>query len=142
MATSRAQKGRLLLLKVSDNTSPGVFTTIGGIRSRTMTLNNEVVDITDSDNAPWRVLLEDAGIRSVSVSGSGIFKDEVNQNLMRTMVMQGTIRDFQIVFAESGDLFQGQFQLASVEYTGEHNAQIDFSITLERAGEVVFIEAP
>lgn len=138
MPTNVAQKGRNLLLKVSDNTSPGVFTTIGGIRSRTITLNNETVDITDSDNAPWRQLLEDGGMRSVSISGSGIFKDESNQNLMRSMAASGAIRDFQAVF-ESGDYFQGQFQVASVEFTGEHNAQVDFSITLESAGEVPFI---
>ncbi len=140
MPTDNAQKGRNLLLKLSDNTSPGVFTTIGGIRSRTITINNETVDITDSDNAPWRILLEDAGLRSVSLSGSGIFKDEANQNTLRDMAMQGTIRDFQIVF-ESGDMFQGLFQLSSFEYSGEHNAQVDFSVSIESAGETVFIPA-
>lgn len=141
MAANLAQKGRNLLIKVSDDTSPGNFTTLGGMRSKTMTINNETVDITDSDCAPWRVLLADAGLRSISLSGSGIFKDEINQDLMRQMAMDGSIRDMQMVF-ENGDVFQGQFQVASTEFSGEHNAQVDFSTTIESAGEVIFTEGP
>ena len=45
-----AQKGKDLLLKV-DSTGTGVFTTVAGMRSRTLSLNSETVDITHAESA-------------------------------------------------------------------------------------------
>ena len=39
-----AQAGRSLLMKVGNGGSPEAFTTIGGMRSTTITLNDEIVD--------------------------------------------------------------------------------------------------
>ncbi len=47
------QKGRNMLIKVNDGSSPESFSTVAGVRSRTITINQELVDITDSDIAPW-----------------------------------------------------------------------------------------
>lgn len=131
-----AQKGRKILLKISDGTSPGTFSTIGGIRTRTITINNESVDITDSDNAPWRVLMGDAGIRSVTISGSGVYKDAADILAVRANALDGSIEDFQVVY-EDGDMLQGLFQVTSFEDGGEHNGERTFSITLESAAEIV-----
>lgn len=128
-----AQKGRSVLIKVSDGGSPDVFTTVGGIRSRTFTVNNESVDITDSDNAPWRALLGDAGLRSISVSGSGVFKDDASYNIVEDLSFSGLNRDFQLVLANS-DYIQGSFQIASLSYAGEHNGEQTYDVTLESAG--------
>ena len=38
-----AQKGSALLMKIGDGASPEAFTTIGGMRSTSMTLNDEMV---------------------------------------------------------------------------------------------------
>lgn len=127
-----AYKGRLILLKISDGTSPGVFTTIGGIRSRTITVNNETVDITDSDNAPFRQLLGDTGMRSLSVSGSGIFKDDTGVTAVEDLAYTGDLQEFQITFP-NGDTIQGMFAVASFEYSGDYNSNQNFSITLESA---------
>ena len=39
-----AQKGSALLMKIGDGASPEVFTTIGGMRSTSISMNDEVVD--------------------------------------------------------------------------------------------------
>ena len=44
-----AQKGSAMLLKVGNGGSPETFTTIGGLRSTGITLNDEAVDITNKD---------------------------------------------------------------------------------------------
>ena len=48
-----AQKGSSLLVKIGDGASPEAFTTIGGLRSTSISLNDEAVDVTtmDSSNA-------------------------------------------------------------------------------------------
>ena len=128
-----AQKGREMLVKVSDGGSPDVFSTVGGIRTRSFAVNNEQVDITDSDNAPWRQLLGDAGLRSISVSGSGVFKDEAAINTVEELAFSGNNRDFQLVFGNS-DYIQGSFQVAGFTYEGEHDGEQTYTLSLESAG--------
>jgi TP901-1 family phage major tail protein len=135
-----AQRGRDILLKISDGASPGTFTSIAGLRSKTMTLNNETVDITTSDDAPWRQLLGDTGLRSVSLSGSGVFEDDAAVNSCEELALNGNLQEFQIVFG-NGDLFQGLFQVTSFEYGGEHTAEQTYSISLESGGVVTLNRA-
>jgi len=135
-----AQKGRSILLKVGDGASPPTFTTIGGVRSRTITLNNETVDITTSDEAPWRQLLADTGLRSCSMSGSGVFKDDAAINTVENAAFNGTIDEYQIVFG-NGDIIQGLFQLTSFEYAGEHVGEQTYSISFESADICTLIRA-
>ncbi|MGB0412249.1 MAG: phage major tail protein, TP901-1 family, partial [Pikeienuella sp.] len=68
-----AQKGKDLLIKVD---AGGGFETVAGVRATRISLNAASVDVTTADSAGrWRELLAGAGVRSASVSGSGIFKD-------------------------------------------------------------------
>ena len=129
-----AQKGRKVLVQSNDGSSPASYTTIGGMRSKTITVNNELVDITDDENAPWRHLL------AVTISGSGIFKDDATMNRIEDLGLQGGIDDFRILF-ENGDSFEGLFQVTSYEYGGEHNGEQTFSITLESAAEIRHVRA-
>ena len=49
-----AQKGSALLMKIGNSASPEVFTTIAGMRS-TISMNDEVVDITNKDSGRARL---------------------------------------------------------------------------------------
>ena len=70
-----AQKGSAMLMKVGNGGSPETFTTIGGLRSTSLTINNESVDVTNKDSSNKRTMLAAAGVQSISVSGSGVFTD-------------------------------------------------------------------
>lgn len=130
-----AQKGRLFLLSIGDGASPEVFTGIAGLRSKTLTINNESVDVTTSDEAPWRELLGDTGLRSLSVSGSGVFQDDTAINSVEDLALNGLLNNFQIAF-ENNDVFEGAFQVTSFEYGGEHTAEQTYSISLESSGTI------
>jgi TP901-1 family phage major tail protein len=77
-----AQKGKDVLMKI--NTSGSTYVTIGGLRSTSITLNDEAVDITNKDSLGTRTLLAGAGVNSISVSGSGVFTDSTAEALVRT----------------------------------------------------------
>ena len=78
-----AQKGKDILLKIGDGATPEVFTTVAGLRARTISLNAKSVDATDSDSTGrWRELLAGAGVRQASVSGSGILRDAASDAAM------------------------------------------------------------
>ena len=132
-----AQKGKDLLLKV-DSDGIGTFTTVAGLRSRTLTFNAESVDTTHSESAGrWRELLEGAGAKHARVTGAGIFKDAASDALIRTYVFNGTIRTWQIVVPDFG-IVQGPFQINTFELTGRHDGEIAFDLTLDSAGELTF----
>lgn len=133
-----AQKGRDLLLKIENGAG---FATVAGLRSKRLAFNAQIVDVTDSDSAGhWRELLGGAGVQRAAVSGSGIFKDQASDALVRTVFFNGTISDWQIVIPDFGTI-SGPFQVAALEYSGAHDGEILFEIALESAGALTF-EAP
>ena len=132
-----AQKGKDLLLKV-DADGTGNFTTVAGLRSRSIALNAEAVDITHSDSAGrWRELLAGAGVKRARVQGAGIFKDAASDEIVRGYVFNGTIRNWQIVVPDFGTI-AGPFQVAALEFSGLHDREVDFELSLESAGEITF----
>lgn len=135
-----AEKGRAFVLKVGDGATSEAFTTVGGMRTTSLTINGEQVDVTDKDSAGWRELLAAAGVTSVSLSGSGVFKDTASEATIRANALAQSIDNYQIVF-ESADYFEGGFQIASLEYAGEYNGARTYNITLESSGQVTYTSA-
>lgn len=132
-----AQKGKDLLLKV-DSTGAGAFTTVAGLRSRAIAFNAETVDITHQESAgAWRELLAGAGVKSVRLTGSGIFKDAASDELIRSYVFNGTIRAWQVAIPDFG-VVEGPFQITSFELTGRHDREVAFDLALDSAGEITF----
>ena len=130
-----AQKGRDLLLKIENGAG---FATVAGLRSKRLSFNAQIVDVTDADSAGrWRELLGGAGVQRAAVSGSGIFKDQASDALVRSVFFAGSIADWQIVIPDFGTV-SGSFQVAALEYSGTHDGEILFEIALESAGALAF----
>ena len=132
-----AQKGRLMLLKRGDGDSTEVFTAIGGFRSNSLSINNEPVEITNKDSAGQRETLSGAGVTSVSVSGSGVFKDDAIYILVAADALANTQGNWQILIPDLGT-YTGAFDITSLEDAGEHNGEVTYSIALESAGAITF----
>lgn len=130
-----AQKGKDLLLKMSDGSS---FVTVAGLRSRRIAFNAEIVDVTDAESTDrWRELLAGAGVRRASLSGRGLFKDAASDALVRQAFFDGVINTCQVVVPDFGTI-EGMFQIASLEFAGEHNGEVTFDLALESAGALTF----
>jgi TP901-1 family phage major tail protein len=109
-----AQKGKDLLLKV-DAEETGVFATVAGMRSRRLSFNADIVDITNAESAGrWRELLEGAGVRRAGLSGAGVFKDAASDASVRELFFNGSIRNWQVAIPDFGTV-TGPFQVTSVE---------------------------
>jgi TP901-1 family phage major tail protein len=131
-----AQKGSALLLKIGSG-SPVTYATIGGLRSTSITLNDEPVDITNKDSAGVRTLLAQGGVQSMSVSGSGVFTDATSEGALRTAFGAASFSQYQLVIPDFGT-YTGTFMIASLEYAGEYNGEVTYSVTLESSGAVTF----
>ena len=135
-----AQKGKAILIKVDTNGS-GTFGTIGGMRSKSIKLNKETVDVTDSDSTEqWRELLSGAGVKTCSISGSGVFKDSTNEALIKTNFFTDKIAEYQFIVPDFGT-FEGPFDVTSIEYSGEYNGEAQYSMSFESAGQITFTAA-
>ncbi len=135
-----AQKGRDLLLK-TDSSGTGSFTTVAGLRTHALSFNAQTVDITHAESAgAWRELLAGAGIKSASIRGQGLFKDDASDALVRQFMFDGTIRDWQVIIPDFGTV-TGPFQVTALEYSGQHDGELTFELALESAGLLSFAAA-
>ena len=140
-----AGKGSSFLLK--DN-STGTPATIGGLRSTSMTINGEAVDITTKDsnafissgNDKARDLLQGGGIRSMTISASGVFTDSSTENILRGFAFDGAIQNYDLVFSD-GSKIAGAFLITSYERAGEFNGEETYSVTLESSNTITYTNA-
>jgi TP901-1 family phage major tail protein len=131
-----AQRGRDLLVKM--DAGGGSFTTVAGLRTKRLAFNSETVDVTDADSAGrWRELLASAGVQRASVSGAGIFKDAASDAAMRSAFFSGAIGRWQFLVPDFGTV-DGPFQITALEYSGAHDGEVTFEVSLESAGAVGF----
>jgi TP901-1 family phage major tail protein len=130
-----AEKGSAFLLKVGDGQVPPGFTTVAGLRTTQLSINGEAVAITSKDSGGWRELLSGAGVRSVSVSGAGVFTGSAEARL-KANALAGTIDDYRLSF-ESGETMTGRFLLTRLDYAGDYNGERSYTLALESSGAVV-----
>ena len=135
-----AQKGRELRIRIGTTAaspSTDTYTTLGGIRSSTITRNKEIVDITNKDSGQARELLAGAGVKSTTISGTGVFTDTTSETTINTAFDATEFYNFELMVPDFGT-FRGKFEVTSLEYGGEHNGEVTYSITLESATDVSF----
>lgn len=136
-----AQRGKDMLVKIGDGGSPENFTTVAGLRTRTISLNAREVDATHAESNGWRELLGAAGVRQASVSGAGVFLNDAAAEQIRATFFAGAIRNFKLVIPGMGEL-TGPFLIANLDYAGEHDGEATISLALASAGAVAFAAAP
>ncbi|HNR76708.1 MAG TPA: phage major tail protein, TP901-1 family [Parvularculaceae bacterium] len=136
-----AQRGKDMLVKIGDGGGPESFSTVAGLRTKTISLNAREVDATHAESNGWRELLGAAGVRQCSVSGAGVFLNDAAADAIRATFFAGDIRNFQLVIPGMGT-FEGPFLIANLDYAGDHDGEATVSIALASAGAVAFTAAP
>ncbi|THD74646.1 phage major tail protein, TP901-1 family [Thalassobius vesicularis] len=132
-----AQNGKDLLIKV-DLTGDGSFATIAGLRATRVSFNAESVDVTSLESqGGWRELLGGAGVKSAAISGSGVFKDANTDERARQIFFDSETPDFQVIIPDFG-VVEGAFQITSIEYSGSHNGEATYELSMASAGALTF----
>ena len=108
------------------------FVLIAGCRAKTISINNESIDITSDDDAGFRTLLSDPAVRSVDISLEGVTKDT-------TLITAATassptlIVSYEVVFEGVGTL-SGDFYFSNIELGAPYNEATTFSASLISTG--------
>ncbi|AKS46488.1 phage major tail protein, TP901-1 family [Octadecabacter temperatus] len=136
-----AQNGKDLLIKI-DMTGGGLFETAAGLRATRISFNAETVDVTSLESTGgWREVLGGAGVKTASISGSGVFKDDSTDERVRQIFFDGETPDFQVIVPDFGTI-EGPFLVSSIEYAGSHNGEATYEMSLTSAGEITFVAFP
>jgi len=137
------QLGRAMLLSIdaSDGLS---YLPLCGLNSKSLTVNNSSIDVTTPDcttpgGVMWQAVLD--GVKSVSVSGDGIFVDEAAELQLNTVAMASPPEDEFTILVPDFGTFEGVFFVESLEYGGESTGGQTFSLSLASNGAVTFTAA-
>jgi len=136
-----AQRGKDMLVRIGDGGSPETFTSVAGLRTKTISLNAREVDTTHAESNGWRELLGAAGVRQCSVSGAGIFLNDAAAERIRANFFAGAIANCELVVPGLGAL-SGPFLIANLDYAGDHDGEATVAMALASAGAVSFTAAP
>ncbi|QDL93080.1 phage major tail protein, TP901-1 family [Paroceanicella profunda] len=132
-----AQKGKDLLIKL-DMDGGGTFQTIAGLRATRLSFNAQAIEVTSLESAGrWRELLSGAGVRSASLSGSGVFRDAPTDERARQIFFDGETPSFQVVIPDFGTV-TGPFLITALEFSGSHDGEAVYEMAMASAGALSF----
>lgn len=132
MSETTAYKGRDALVKISSDGGSS-FTTVAGVRTNGVTINNEPVDVTNAGSGGFREYLADGGVQSVSMNVDGVVVDNTAFETMLTQAKDRTKVYYQFAFANLGTI-TSKFVITSIQLTGSYNEAQTFTAQVESSG--------
>lgn len=132
-----AQRGQDVLVQI-DMTGSEEYRTIAGLRASKIAFNAQTVNVTHmSSPGRWRELIEQAGIRSATLNGSGVFVDDETDAKIQQVFFAGTIPNMRMRLPDFGDI-TGKFQITSMEFAGNYDGEANYDFSFASAGELIF----
>lgn len=134
-------KGRTLLIKIGDGAATEVFTTLCALQTKTITINNEEIDVTtpdcDDPGGPmWTEVMD--GARRISVSGSGISKGRAEEVATLQVMLDDTpVKNAQVIVPNFGT-FEGEFFFSTFVLGGEQSGGVSMEIAMGSNRAVTF----
>jgi predicted secreted protein len=136
MSGTTAYKGRSGPLQISSN-GGSTFTTIGGVRTNGVTLNNNPVDITNVSSNGFQELLADGGTQSLSISIDGVVANDAAFKTMQTQADDRTLIWYKLAFGAAG-VISSRMAVVSLQLGLPHDGAQTFSATLSSSGTITF----
>ena len=106
-------------------------TPLAGVRTKSLSINHEPVDITTDDEDGFRTLLAEVGESSFELSVDGVTKDSV---LFDAATASASKLLTDVTIEHPNGTISGDVYLASYEETGAYNDAVTFSATFQSSG--------
>lgn len=131
------QAGRSMAISV-ESAVADTYNAFGGVTSRSIRMNGQTIDVTDSDSTDlFQELLDGGGVKSVEISFSGHSKDDAAVMRSKVIYLTGALNDWRAVIPSFVQI-DGIFQITSFEFSGNHDGAVDYSITIQSSGKPTF----
>ena len=113
--------------------------TLVGVQSRTMSMSNELVDVTTDDDTGWRTLLDNPGLKSLEVTIGFIVSDEVLlADFFAAETSQATLAATLPTSLTTPGTVSGTFGISSVEWSADHDGAVEASVTFMSSGAITY----
>jgi TP901-1 family phage major tail protein len=133
------QAGTNVLLQVGQTDgSPETFTTLDGQQDGNITIDLTTADITDKSNSGWTGTLSVLSGATVTVSGVTDPVNNTQLDTMRTRATGRTSANYRMLVDNAGSWYEGSFNITAFSEQGNHTGAIEYNITLQNDGTVVF----
>jgi len=130
---SGEKSGKNFLLKV--DVGGGTYETLGGLQSKSYSLSADGIDVTNHESNQDQTFLDQAGVLSMSVSGSGVHNGNANLNTVEDACLNQSLTSFQLI-DDSGRTYTADMKVTSFERTGDHSGAQTYSVSLDSSGGV------
>ena len=137
MSTAGARNGTGIFVSMDTNVPGVTYVQIGGQNSYGLTLNNNLIDITNKSSAGFRELLPDEGTQSLDLSLDLNFNSEATFASLRTIAGTKADAAFQINMPAGNLLFVGM--VASFADTSPDGDKLTASVTLNSTGSFTWV---
>lgn len=112
---------------------------VANVRTRSLTINREQVDVTDDDSSGWREHLGDVAQAEVNMSVEGVFSSQ--SILSEAMDTTSGLVAHTLEFPD-GATISGDFALTSFQLEASYNEVSTYSFELQSSGSISYTAAP
>lgn len=110
-------------------------TLVATARTKSLTINKELIDHTADDSAGWRESAVQAGVRSADITIEGLVDLAARTFLVDSLAETQDV--YTVQWADNSEL-TSSFNLSNYEENGNHDDEWVFSVTLNSSGAVTF----
>lgn len=136
---SHTPSGAALVANATEADIQGyLFKSIGGIRSKSMDESFEGIDISNEDSDEWKTILDQAGMRSLAISGDGVYTSSTMFQTLNDNARLNKLQCLMIVDFKTMRLIECCFKVTALGKSGGHDGEASFSITAESSGTPTF----
>ena len=129
--------GSAISVDATDSTVNFVaYKTIGGLRTSTASLAADAIDISNHGSNQWKELKAGAGMRSMSISGAGVYNNATNYRSMESSMLQNALVALAFLDLDGGRIYSASFKINSLEASGEYDGEASFSMSADSSGSV------
>lgn len=133
-----AQAGKEIYIQV--NTIGSTYVNLGGLRTKSLKVGSEPIDITNSDSTNlWRERLGTSGVKSLDVTCEGAFIDDAAVNKVVTNLMTTTQTYNSTLIIPGLGTFTGVVSYDSIEFSGSYNGEVSYNVAISSAGAITFV---
>lgn len=137
---SATRTGAAISMDVTDaSVAVELYVAVGGLRSKSMSLSSDGIDITSEDSDEWTTLLDGAGIRSMEISGDGVYNNSAVFQGVVTKFLANQLTCLAFVEYKSGRVYSGCFKITSLEITGSHDGEATYSMSASSSGAITTV---
>lgn len=116
--------------------SINAYKTVGGLRTSSFAYSADDIDVSHHGTNQWKKLKSGAGMRSVAISGSGVYNNAANYRAMESSAMTNALVSLAFLDLDGGRIYSGSFKINSLEASGEYDGEASFSMSANSSGTV------